>query len=134
MIQSLKMERTQDRRIPFLLTAFLYFITYWFFESISFPEFYLKIFLAATAVVMILSALVFLNIKWSAHLSAMGGIIGMLVVVDQTFNFNITILLIVLILLSGLLASARLVLGAHRIHELAFGFLLGFGAQMLLLI
>lgn len=133
-IKSLKMETTQERRIPFLASSVLYVITYFVFQTIGFPEIYLKVFKAACIVVVVLSLLTFFHLKWSAHLSAMGGLLGMLIVVNQTFNINTMLLLIVFTLLSGLLASARLALGAHRLHELALGFSLGLAAQLAILI
>tara|TARA_R110002072_G_scaffold96889_2_gene212955 strand:+ start:2319 stop:2924 length:606 start_codon:yes stop_codon:yes gene_type:complete len=133
-IASLKMETTKERRIPFLVSSVLYVITFFVFQTIGFPEIYLQIFMAATWVVLILSVLSFFNVKWSAHLSAMGGLLGMLIVVTQTYNLNLTVILIFFILLSGALASARLVLNAHTQKELLFGFSLGLVAQLILLI
>jgi len=134
LIHSLSMERVEERKIPFLLTAMLYGLTYWLFESISLPELYLKIFKAASLVVVALSVLAFLNIKWSVHLSAMGSLTGILVVVGQSYALKVLPLLIASILLSGILASARLSLKAHSFKEIIFGFLLGCGTQLSILI
>lgn len=133
-IASLRMETAKERRIPFLLSSVLYVLTFFIFQTIGFPEIYLQIFKAVCLSVIVLSLLTFLKVKWSVHLCAMGGLLGMLLVVSKIYYLNISLLLIVFILLSGLLASARLALGAHRLHELLLGFLLGLGTQLALLL
>ena len=133
-IQSLKMRTTRERRAPFLFTTLLYFLTFYVLKSISFPKFYLQLFLASTFIILLLSILAFVNIKWSAHLSAMGGLFGMMIVTSKTLSINLSWGLIIVILISGLLASARLALNAHNLKEVSFGFLLGMGIELCLLL
>lgn len=133
-INSYEMTTAKERRIPFLFSALLYILTFFVLNSMGFPDLYLKIFKSITATLIILCMLLFANVKWSAHLSAMGGLLGMLIVISKGFGLNLTGLLIPVILMSGLLASSRLALNAHSLKETFFGFLLGLGLQLSLLI
>ena len=134
LIQSLRMTTAKERRVPFLLSSLLYILTFYIMGSLDLPLLYLNIFKAITVSVIILSLLTFINLKWSAHLSAMGALIGMLIVISSTLAINLSPIIIILILLSGILASARLVLSAHSLSELVLGFCLGLGTQLSLLI
>ena len=65
------------------------------------------------------------NIKASIHLLSLGISIGFFMVLSSVYNQNLAILIIVLILLSGVLASARLHLEAHTNKEIYIGFFVG---------
>ena len=59
----------------------------------------------------------------------MGSIISFFFVISNIYNLSLLPLILVLILLSGLLGSARLYLKAHNSKELLVGFLIGILSQ-----
>jgi len=69
------------------------------------------------------------KIKSSIHLLSMGSIISFFFVISNIYNLSLLPLILVLILLSGLLGSARLYLKAHNSKELLVGFLIGILSQ-----
>ncbi|MEM9143760.1 MAG: hypothetical protein AAGA86_12285 [Bacteroidota bacterium] len=76
--------------------------------------------------------LLFLKVKASLHLMAMGGLFMYLTALSIHFEINITIALSILILLTGLVATSRLYLRAHSKAELFIGFCIGVISQILL--
>ncbi len=134
MISSLKMEKVEERVLPYMVSAIFYGITYFLFYNIQFPALYLSIFLAASCSVAILLIFALFKEKVSAHLTGIGGICGLLIVVNQVLGIDTIPLLTVFILLAGLLAAARLKLNAHSAFEVAAGFTLGLSTQLLILL
>jgi membrane-associated phospholipid phosphatase len=73
-------------------------------------------------------ALLLVSLKWkiSAHLAAIGGLTGGFFGLSFRLQENPVHILIFLILVSGVLGTARLVLGKHNKAQIYAGFLLGF--------
>lgn len=134
MIQSLKMEKVEERVLPYGVTSMFYLITYFLLSKIQFPNLYLAIFLAASAAVVCLLILAFFKQKVSAHLTGLGGICGLLIVVNQFLGIDTIPLFVLFLLLSGILAAARLKLNAHNGFQVLSGFLIGFGTQLVILL
>lgn len=134
MIQSLKMESIAERILPYSITSIFYLITYFLFTQIQFPPLYLAIFLAASGSVVCLLIFAFFKQKVSAHLTGLGGICGLLVVVNQVLGMDTILLFTIFLILSGILAAARLKLNAHNGFQVLSGFLLGLGTQLLILL
>jgi len=131
-IQSLEMSTTKERVIPYLVSAVLYCVTFFLFRQIQMPALYLKFFLGAFLAVVILLIGALFTQKISAHLAALGGICGMLYSISMvSFTETLTWLLLAIIV-SGFVASARIILKSHSSIELISGFLLGFGIQLIL--
>ncbi len=131
-IKSLEMKTTKERVIPYLVSAILYCVTFFLFRQIQMPALYLKFFLGAFFAIVVLLIGAILSQKISAHLAALGGVCGMLYSVSiVTFTETLPWLLLAIIV-SGLVASARLILKSHSSIELVSGFLLGFGIQLIL--
>jgi membrane-associated phospholipid phosphatase len=66
--------------------------------------------------------------KWkiSAHMIGIGGITGLIAYLIYYLHVNLEIYLIVIVLVSGLTGTARLILNAHHPSEIYSGFLMGF--------
>lgn len=128
-IKSFEMHSVKERIIPYFSTLLFYFFTYYLLFQINFPPFYLSLFRAAILTLLCLFVLATLNRKVSAHLSGLGGICGMLIVVAMHFNIDTTLLLMVGLVVSGAVASARYALEAHSFTQLLTGFTLGVVVQ-----
>jgi hypothetical protein len=132
LLESLEMKSAKERIIPYVVSALLYGLTFFLFRQIQMPELYLKFFLGAFFAILTLLIGAALSQKISAHLAGLGGICGMLYSVSMiTFVDTLTWLLLAIII-SGLVASSRLVLKSHSGIELISGFFLGFGIQLIL--
>lgn len=130
MISSLEMHEVNERVIPYLISCIFYAFTYYLLVKISFPVYYLAVFMGATLTILTLLALALLKQKASAHLAGLGGICGMLITIALVLNVDTTNLLILFVILSGLVAFSRLALNAHKPSELVSGFLIGLSFQL----
>ena len=74
------------------------------------------------------------KLKSSLHLVSMGNMIGFFLIMTNINNLSMLPIIILLILLSGILASSRLYLKAHTPVELLIGFSLGIVCQFILFI
>lgn len=133
-IKSLEMNEVKERSIPYLVSILFYIFTYFLLSKISFPSFYLSLFKAATITILLLFIFSLLKMKFSAHLAALGGFLGMLFLVNLYFKMDTNLLIAFTLIITGLVASARLALNAHGFKELFFGFLIGFLSQLSLII
>ena len=65
------------------------------------------------------------------HALGMGGLLGLMFCFFGDPYFNIAFPLVVLILLSGMVCTSRLILGEHTLREIYLGIMLGVMAQLL---
>ncbi len=124
-IKSLEMETAAERRIPLLITAISYSLTYYFLQRLPLPPLIYLILLGATFAVL-LSMLINLFWKISAHLIGAGGMVGAVLGISMRLSLDLNLLLVSLIVLSGIIGSARLLLNAHNQSQIYSGFFLGF--------
>jgi len=75
-----------------------------------------------------------LKLKSSLHLVSMGNMIGFFLIMTNINSLSMLPIIILLVLLSGILASSRLYLKAHTPVELLIGFSLGIVCQFILFI
>ena len=74
------------------------------------------------------------KLKSSLHLVSMGNMIGFFLIMTNINSLSMLPIIILLILLSGILASSRMYLKAHTPIELLIGFSLGIVCQFILFI
>src|SRR5690606_6138032 len=147
LISSFDMKDRHERIAPYIITGALYL---WIFRNVlnnpSIPQPYTIFVLGAT---MGLFVAFFINLfsKISMHAVGMGGLVGMLFLTVSfysypTFSIYLGIyafelktysLLLLAIILSGIVGTSRLLLDAHKIHDLLGGFIVGLGTQFIAL-
>ena len=132
LIKSLEMETAKERRFPYLFTAVCYFLCYFQMAGNHALGLYALVLLGAAVSILAL-LLVNLRVKVSAHLVGVGGTAGVFAGLQWSLGLNYGILVAALVLVAGLLASARLRLKAHSEAEVYVGFILGFCSEFLLL-
>lgn len=129
--------RTQkERTLPLLSTAFYFILLYGFMEyslpKTVFPRIVTIIPMAA-AVVLVVTSILNQRIKLSLHLLGMGmGTATIWVYFVHQSSFQLTFLLVA-VLLSGIIATARIYIGAHALKEVGWAFFLSFSIQAILL-
>ncbi len=137
LISSFEMEERTDRIIPYIATGLFYL---WVFMSVrknnTFPQIYSVAMLGAT--IGLFLAFFFNNFtKISAHATGVGGLVGLMLIAMRWFSYSycyfgeprVTIpvywILMAVLLLSGLVCSARLILKAHEPKDILQGFIVG---------
>jgi membrane-associated phospholipid phosphatase len=148
LISSLDMREKQERIGPFIATGVFYL---WVFRSViedsNIPTPFL-IAVLGTTLGLFLSFLINLFFKISLHAVGMGGLIGMVLIMMWLLSngaftislpffglaeISINLVLIISIIISGLVGTARLVLKAHAPREVYAGFVLGLLSQFIAL-
>lgn len=127
MVKSLHFEEKSDRRTPFILVTLFYLLTTYFLKEKTEldPILWQGMGIIAFAVALLTGITFFW--KMSAHMTGIGGVLGVLAVLAIYFpSLNLAYLLVATLLLGGLVASARLYLDAHRPAEVYVGLLVGF--------
>ena len=121
----LNMDKNTDRILPLILSSIFYYVGYLIIQKLPiFPIF--NFFLIASILVQI--ALIFITLRWkiSAHSAAIGGLLGGFFALSFRQGENPVLIIISLILISGIVGTARLILGKHTSWQVYTGFLLGF--------
>lgn len=121
----------KNRNIPYAITLLSYYFGYLQMSKLLLPGYMLDIIFVAMTV-MLVSA--FVNIWWkiSAHAAGVGAVTAGIVIYGLMFNINVVWPLCIMILLSGMLGTARMILGQHSLGQILAGFLNGFICTMII--
>lgn len=114
-----------DRILPLLLSAIFYYLGYLMLEKMPlFPVY--NLFLIASILVQI--ALIITSLKWnvSIHTTAIGALIGGFIAISSRLHENPLLVLAMLFLIAGLVATSRLLLQKNTNAEVYAGFFMGF--------
>lgn len=126
-LKSIHMEMIQDRAIPFSVTSIYYLLTlYFLYEKTEIDPILWQVLAVISIVVIGLTAITFFW-KMSAHMTGMGGILAIVIVLGIKFpTFKPLYPLLLAIILNGVVATSRLYLEAHKPMEIYAGLLFGF--------
>ncbi len=128
----ISMENSRDRIIPLLSSSVFYYLGFVLLGRMkAFPVF--KLFLVASVLVII--ALLLISFKWkiSNHMAAVGGVTGTIFALSFRSGVNPIFTILTVILISGLVGTARLVLKKHDLKQLTAGYILGFSVLYLVI-
>ncbi|RMF01520.1 MAG: hypothetical protein D6772_04670 [Bacteroidetes bacterium] len=148
MVSSIEMPEQQDRIGPYLITGMLYLWVYYnFLQNGSMPPAYIS-FLLGTVIALFLAFFINIFTKISAHAVGMGGLLAMAIISMRYYSygsFTLSVrhlgtyecstlhLMLLILVLTGLVGTARLLLRAHEPQQVYGGYLVGFLAQFLAL-
>lgn len=117
-----------EAREPRFITLGLYFMSYIFclimMKRLNIPWYMIGIIL--TALIMMIVCII-VNLKWklSTHMAGAGSAISGLIAFSNIFGYNPVWWLSLLIFISGIVGTARIIQGNHSLGEVIFGFILG---------
>jgi hypothetical protein len=131
-ITSIHLENVKQRKIPLLLQSILLIVVIkMVIDVYHYPELYFFflgiLFSSLSAIFMVL-----FNIKASLHMIGVSGIAMFTIALSIHFGLNLTILIAILMIFNGLVATSRLHCKAHSNLELILGFLIGIIPQLTL--
>lgn len=142
-VDSIQMKTRQERIAPLIgVMTFYFLMSYTFYKNPEIPN-ACTIFMVGSS--MALAVAFFINnfSKISLHALGMGGLLGMVVITMLYFSYgsftigsismSMNFLLMLVIIISGLVGTSRLLLEAHEPMDLYGGFFIGFGTQFLAL-
>jgi len=130
-IKNYQVKTIEERKIPIIFMIVLfYFIGKTLNQTHVTRE--ISFLFYGTSIGLTLTYLIFVTkIKTSLHLLSMGSAVGFFLLFQQIHSANILPLIIILIVLSGVLATSRLSLKAHTPKEIYLGFFMGIICQFL---
>ncbi len=124
------MEKSTDRVLPLMISSIFYYVGYLILKRLPVFPLY-NFFLLASILVQV--ALLIISMRWkiSAHSAAIGGLIGSFFGLSFRLQENPVWVLSFLILVAGMVGTARLILGKHTGAQVYAGFLLGLVMMLL---
>ncbi len=125
LISSLEMRERKERSLPTLLTLFYYILTYFFLRQIPLNPVFTTLLLGCTGATA-LTLLINLRFKLSIHMVGIGGVIGAITALFYQHGFRDIALFSLLLIIAGIIGTARLSLNAHTPREVYTGGILGF--------
>lgn len=131
LISDYDIKTVNERKIPLLIFMLIGFILGIYMQYLNHFNALRVIFFGSLFSLSGAYLLTFMKIKTSLHLIGISGLLTYIILLNFYFNLNLSAFTALLIFLTGVLATARLVLKAHTSLELFVGFI--FGASGVLL-
>lgn len=129
-IRTFEMHDSKERIVPFIATMVFYIWTFLGVNSSFELSSQFSVFILGAVISLMIAFFTNLFHKLSIHMTGMGGLLMALILSSFSSTRPVLPFIIVVILLSGVVGSARLVLKAHTNRELYSGFLVGIFGQM----
>jgi hypothetical protein len=129
LVSSMQIDQQSERTTPYLISFIFFSSTWWLLSKAPLPPIITQLMLGAS-IAILLTGVINLKIKISAHLVGIGGATGAFLVVGLYGFQDYSFFVVVGILIAGLLGWARLQLNAHRPIEVYSGFFLGVICQL----
>lgn len=128
-VESIQLENPKDRIIPLIATMTFYF---WISNVMSntHAPFLLRVLLLGSFWGVIALFMVNIFFKISMHTTAAGGAVGMIVVLMLKSSVNMVVPFFVMLLIAGVIGTARLILSAHSKSQVWLGYIVGFASQL----
>ncbi len=115
LIGNIRMDERKDRFIPLIISALSYYFGLYLINKLPFHvPLFIKLLVSGSLILILLNLLI--NIKWkiSAHLIGIGGLLAFVFAFSIVFYTRLIDVIILLSVLSGVVAVARLNLQAHN--------------------
>lgn len=121
----IELGRRERRMVPYFISIMCYFSCIWLMEHMHIYHFIGSILMSALLVQMTCAIC---NVWWkiSTHTAAIGGVAGALFGFSLIFGFNPVWWYCVVLVVAGILGSARMILRQHSLAQVMAGFAVGF--------
>lgn len=135
MIQSLKLETTQERVVPIIATATFYLWATWMFKSnvhLKIPtDKLIFLMMIGCCFTLFLTLVTNIWVKISLHTLAAGNLLGIILPLIRISTYDLRFVFVALILVAGIIGASRLILKAHNEREVFTGYFIGFTGQFI---
>jgi hypothetical protein len=119
------MPNSRDRVVPMLFTSVFYYIGFMLLGRIHFlPVF--KLFMIASVLLIVVLLLISFKWKISIHMAAIGAITATFFALSFRGGVNPMSSIVIVVIVSGLVGTARMVLDKNNLLQVATGYFLGF--------
>jgi membrane-associated phospholipid phosphatase len=121
----------ERRMVPYVISILCYFLGFYLLTLMNTPDFISVIFVVAI-IIQVLCAAVNRWWKISIHSAGIGGVTGMVVAFSFILSFDPTWWLCMLLLIAGLVGTARMVLRQHSLAQIVCGYLIGLASGFII--
>jgi len=132
-VSSLEMSNHKERSVPLFRTALWMGLGYYTIENILVFSPIIKAELIGAISIILIASIISKYWKISLHLLGIGGLVGVLIALEIIYG-NLQHLIIIFILLSGVLAMARIKEKSHNYPQVYIGFLGGLSVELLIIL
>lgn len=129
MVRSLSLETRDERKIPYVLAGLFYMSMVAQNSYISAMPDEVKVFTLGATIALFIAFFINLFTKISMHTVGIGGFLAMLIIIMSRSYAGSSMLFVAGVLACGLVGTARLLLGAHKVSDVYGGYFVGFLAQ-----
>jgi hypothetical protein len=130
-VNTLTLSDQSERTFPYIMTAIFYFGLFYLFYDLRIWE-SIKLFVLCAGTGILLTAIINLKYKISAHMVGIGGIVGMMISLSLLLRYDLFVFILVAVFISGIIGWARILLEEHKPSQVYTGFLLGLFCQIVL--
>lgn len=134
LISSLELDDKKERTIPFISIATFYIWTFFYYKP-SYQLPFANPLIASMLLGGVISVFMgfFINIftKISLHSIAAGAFLGFYLAITRYTVYDTSIFLPIILIIAGMVGTARLLLRAHTLKQVSLGYFVGFFAQFL---
>jgi hypothetical protein len=123
-ISSFTLSQQHTRTYPYITTSIFYFGLFYLVKDLNIWA-NIKLFVLSGGVIIFLCAMINMKYKISAHMAGIGGLMGLLINAAGLIQGNLLPYYIGIIVLAGIIGSARLLLQEHVPSQIYAGFALG---------
>ena len=128
--KSLKMRNRKERILPYIAMCVFSFWTFMVIRKLAVGDMFTHVMLGSCF--SIFMAFFFNNFyKISIHAVGAGSFVAIALVVTMASNYNLVAVFLLMILLAGVIGTARLYLKAHTFRDIYTGYMVGVLAQMI---
>lgn len=130
-IDSFQVASIKERKIPLFIMLFIFYLLGKNLINISDFKELGMLFFGTNISLAIIYLLFAVKVKSSLHIMSLSSALGFFLIYGNIYSISTIPISIVIILLTGLLASARLQLKAHNTKEVYLGFVIGLLGQFI---
>jgi len=120
----IELGQKQRRMVPYTISIVCYVACTWLMDTLHIHHFAPSILMAAL-LIQVVCAIINMWWKISTHTAGIGGVAGALIVFSAYFGFNPVWWLCVVLVLAGVLGTARMILRQHSLAQVVCGFFVG---------
>lgn len=124
-IDSIFLHTQKERIIPFFITMFFYWWMYYLSRNFADQPIVLKFFYFGIFISTSIGVIINNFMKISLHGLAMGGATTAIILFAWYYKTNLSLIVIIAVILTGLVASCRFIAGEHTNKEMFVGIFVG---------
>jgi hypothetical protein len=129
-IKNIEMDSRTERVLPLTFVVVFYFLGYYFLNRLPISQIIIA-YISSVACIAAIALLITIWWKISFHTLGAGGLLGALLALSLKLETSLQIYMVVVLLITGLVSTARLLLNSHTPLQIIAGFFTGFSVAFL---